>query len=48
MTTGIPSDPELAKYIDQQTSVEVLLVEELMVRRNLPEASRSIREGLQI
>ena len=41
MTAGVPADPKLAEYIDIQSSIDILLVEELMVRR---ESSRGFDE----
>jgi hypothetical protein len=48
LTPGVPADPVLAKLIDEQTSLTILLVEELTVRRNLPEASSSVWERLGV
>jgi ATP-dependent helicase YprA (DUF1998 family) len=47
LTSGHPADLDLLKAIDGQSDVPVLLENELLVRRNLPAATRMVQQKLR-
>jgi hypothetical protein len=47
LTDGHPADPKVADMLDQESEISVFVENELVVRRNLPFATRNVLQKVE-